>query len=125
MMNEEVIPVELDTVYDETAKVKARGFRFVTMTCVDVDESRFEVLYHFDKDLTMKHFRLTVPKGRTVPSISPVYLAAFLVENEIQGLYGLMFDGLVLDYGQSLYLEEEVQTTPFCKYTTHTAPEEN
>jgi Ni,Fe-hydrogenase III component G len=37
---------------------------------------------------------LTVPKDTLVPSISPVYFAAFLVENEIQDLFGIRFQGL-------------------------------
>ncbi len=51
-----------------------------------------------------------------MPSISPVYFAAFLIENEIEDQFGIKFDGLVLDFGGTLYLEEEVMRTPFCKY---------
>jgi ech hydrogenase subunit D len=75
-----------------------------------------ELLYHFDKDLKDRHLRMKIAKGASVPSISPVYFAAFLIENEIEDQFGVKFDGLVLDFGGTLYLEEEVMRTPFCKY---------
>ena len=59
--------------------------------------------------------RLTVAKGESVPSISGVYFAALLIENETQDHFGVTFDGLVLDFGSRLYLEEEVKKYPFCK----------
>jgi ech hydrogenase subunit D len=116
-MLEETISVDLNTIIGETAKYKVNGYRFVTISCTDLDEKSFDLLYHFDKELSLKHLRLIVPKGTSVPSISPVFLAAFLVENEIQDLFGVKFHGLAVDYGQTLYLESEVRTAPLCKYT--------
>jgi ech hydrogenase subunit D len=103
-----------DTVIGEVARLKAAGFRFVTMSCTILDDGNVDLLYHFDKDLEMKHLRMTVAKGSTVPSISPVYFAAVLVENEIQDLFGLHFAGLILDYGGTFYLDEEAPHMPFC-----------
>ena len=115
-VKEETITVTRETVVEETGKVKDQGFRFLTMSCVDLDEDNVDLLYHFDKDLTLKHFRMIVPKKEPVPSVSGVYLAAFLIENEIKDHFGVEFDGLALDFGGTLYLEEEVTRTPFCKY---------
>lgn len=117
-MVENSITVTLEALVDETKKVKDEGYRLVTASCVDIDEENFEILYHFDKDLELRNFRMTVTKGSTVPSISSVYFAAFLIENEIQDQFGISFDGLVLDFGGTLYLEDdaEVKRTPFCKY---------
>jgi ech hydrogenase subunit D len=98
-------------------RMKSSGYRLVTLTALEPDAARMEIIYHFDKDLTMQHFRLTIPREQPVASISGVYFAALLVENEIQDHFGLRFDGLVLDYDQHLYLEEEVGRTPFCKYS--------
>jgi ech hydrogenase subunit D len=104
------------TVVDEVTKLKNDGYRFVTMSVVDLDEDSVDILYHFDKDLDVVNLRMAVPKKEPVPSISGVYFAAFLIENESKDHFGLEFDGLVLDFGGTLYLEEEVQRTPFCKY---------
>ena len=66
----------------------------------------------------MRHLRVTVAKKVPVPTLSTVFFAAFLVENEIQDQFGIKFDGLVVDFGGTLYLDddEEVIRTPFCKY---------
>ncbi len=116
-MPEEVIAVGSDTLVGEVARTKVEGFRFVTMSCVELDADTVYIFYHFDKDITMKHLRLTASKDGSVPSISPVYFAAFLAENEIQDLFGIHFKGLVIDYERTLYLDAEVKVTPFCKYT--------
>ena len=115
-MENKTNPVTLETVVGEVTKIKAEGCRLITMTCVDIDEEHVELLYHFDKELQDRHLRMTVAKKAPVPSISPVYFAAFLIENEIEDQFGIKFDGLVLDFGGTLYLEEEVMRTPFCKY---------
>ena len=75
-----------------------------------------DLIYHFDRQLTLRHFRVNVTKTRPVPSICGIFFAAVLVENEIQDQFGLRFDGLALDYDAGLYLEEEAGRTPFCKY---------
>jgi ech hydrogenase subunit D len=110
------IPVCPENIVGETAKIKVEGYRFVTLTCVELDETRVDVLYHFDRDYQMKHLRMTVLKDTPIPSISPVYFAAFLVENEIQDLFGIRFQGLAIDYDRTLYLAEDVKAAPFCKY---------
>ena len=115
-MSIDTIPATLESVVGEAVKMKAQGARFLTMTAVALDENTTEILYTYDQDLTMTHYRLAVPKDTHVPSISPVYFAAFLVENEIRDQFGVVFDGLVLDFGGKLYLDDEAQRTPFCKF---------
>lgn len=122
-MIEQVIAVSPENVVGEAAKMKVEGYRFVTLSCVEINETTVDILYHFDREFQLRHLRLTVPKNVPVPSISPVYFAAFLVENEIQDLFGVRFQGLAIDYDHTLYLEEEVKKTPFCKYVViRTAP---
>ncbi len=123
-MLEHVIAVSLETVVGEAAKIKIEGYRFVTMSCTELDGDSVDILYHFDKNLELKHFRLTVGKEGVVPSISPVYFAAFLVENEIQDLFGVRFSGLAVDYERTFYLDEEVKGPPFCRYTVSESQKE-
>ena len=119
----QVISVSPENVVGEIAKMKVEGYRFVTLSCVEIDETHVDILYHFDREFKLKHLRLTVLKDSPVPSISPVYFAAFLVENEIQDLFSIRFQGLAIDFDRTLYLEEEVKKTPFCKYVViKTAP---
>ncbi len=117
--------VEKNQLVAEVQALKNGGQRLVTMTSVDLGDS-FDLLYHFDLDLRMTHLRLNVPKGESVPSISGIYFAALIIENEVQDLFGIAFEGLALDFGGHFYLEEEVKKYPFCKVTigkTETAGE--
>jgi ech hydrogenase subunit D len=114
-MREDITPVTPDMLVGEAAKRKVAGCRLVTLTCVEIDPDTVDILYHFDKDLALTHLRLTVAKTASVPSISAVYFAALLAENEIQDLFGLRFSGLVVDYQGTLYLEEEAVRTPYCR----------
>ncbi len=107
----------------EVSKLKAAGWRLVTMSSVEIDATTMEILYHFDKDLKLTNLRLTVAKGGTVPSISGVLFTAFLVENEIRDQFAITFEGLVLDY-QGKLLNETVQTattSPFCRFAVKAA----
>lgn len=119
---EETIPVlettdiTRDALPTEVLRLKDEGFRLVTMTCVDLDENSVDLIYTFDRNLEMVHLRMRQAKDHPAPSISNILFAAFLVENEIQDQFGISFEGLVLDFDRSLYLEEEVSFTPFCKY---------
>jgi len=110
--------VTKQTLVTEVDTLKAQGYRFVTITCLELDKETLEFLYHFDKELDLKHLRLQSLKNASMPSISPSFFAAFLVENEIMDLFGTTFDNLVLDFGGSLYLDEDddIKATPFCKY---------
>ena len=94
------------------AACKAKGCRFVTITCVAADNGGAELLYHFDRELRLTHLRLAVA-GDEVPSISGIYSAAYLVENEIQDHFGLRFAGLVPDYQRTLFLQGEESPPPF------------
>ena len=123
-MLKELLPVGIDNLLGETAGIKVAGHRFVTMSCTALDEDHFDILYHFDQGLELKHLRLTVSRDTAVPSISPLYFAAFLVENEIQDLFGIRFKGLAIDYKRTLYLDEMTRSTMFCKYTILASPGE-
>lgn len=107
-----------DKLIEKCEVLKVSGYRFVTMTCLEKDEENLELIYHFDKDLKIVHYRMQVPKTETIPSLSPVYFAAFLVENEIIDQFGMKFENLVLDFGGTLYLDDDddITATPFCKY---------
>jgi ech hydrogenase subunit D len=120
-MREETMTVSAEALVGEVAKLKVLGYRLVTLSCTEIDATTLDILYHFDRDLGLKHLRLTAPKNALVPSISPVYFAALLVENEIQDFFGLRFEGLLVDYRGTLYLEEEAVKTPYCRFSLRTA----
>ena len=122
-MSIEATVVTAGQLVAEVAKLKADGWRLVTLTSVELDAVNMEILYHFDRDLVLKNLRLTVAKGASVPSISGVIFAAFLVENEVRDQFGITFEGLVLDYQGRLMTDcaQTPATSPFCRYAVKTA----
>jgi ech hydrogenase subunit D len=115
-MHGPILSIQTNQVVGEAARIKAEGYRFVTLSYVEKDADQVEILYHFDRDLQMTHLRLTVTRDAAIPSITPVFLSAFLVENEMQDLYGLRVEGLPIDYNKTFYLEAEVKEAPLCAY---------
>ena len=115
-MHGPILSIQPRQVVGETARIKAEGYRFVTLSYVEKDADQVEILYHFDRDFQMTHLRMTITRDTAIPSITPVFLAAFLVENEIQDLYGLRVEGLPIDYNKTFYLDAEVRQAPLCNY---------
>jgi ech hydrogenase subunit D len=107
-------PVTPEELVGEAKKLFDTGHRFVTATCLDMGEN-FEILYHFDKDLADQHFRLTFTKETEIPSITGVYLAAFLIENEMKELFGAKIAGIAVDYGGTLLTPADTLQTPMLK----------
>ena len=115
-MHGPILSIQLSQVVGEAARIKAEGYRFVTLSYVEKDVDQVEILYHFDRELQMTHLRLTIARDDAIPSITPVFLSAFLVENEMQDLYGLRVEGLAIDYNKTFYLDAEVKEAPLCTY---------
>ena len=109
----------------EATRLKNDGYRFVTMSSVELDATNMEILYHFDRDLTLTNLRVAVEKGGRLPSLSGLLFGAFLVENEIRDQFAITFDGLVLDYQGKLYAEtaQTAASSPFCKYHVKAKPD--
>lgn len=115
--------ITLDQVRSHAKDMFDRGWRFVTQSLSDRGDDGFELLYHYDNEkMEMEHFRLRVPKGTVVPSISGIYFCALLVENENQDLFGIEYDGIALDFKRTLYLDEACDPVraPFCTFSTYT-----
>ena len=103
----EAEPITLDMVRSVARAHFDAGFRLVTLSVVNLSDGNLDIIYHYDKNLEMRHFRLTVPVLSTVPSISDTYFCALLIENESRDHYGIVWDGLIVDFEGSLYLEKD------------------
>jgi NADH:ubiquinone oxidoreductase 27 kD subunit len=116
--------ITLEEVVPTAKRMLQDGWRLITQTITDRGDEGFDILFHYDKDLEEQDFRLIVARGTVLPSISGVYFAAMLIENENRDLFGVEYDGLVLDFNRTLYLEEagDPITAPFCKISTFTKP---
>ncbi|ADQ04470.1 NADH dehydrogenase (ubiquinone) 30 kDa subunit [Caldicellulosiruptor owensensis OL] len=94
----------------EVLALKADGYRFVTSTCVDLGDGRFDIIYHFDKDYQLTNIRVTITAEEKVPSISDIYFAAVFVENEIKDLFGIEFENLLIDYEGKFMITDELES---------------
>ncbi len=112
-MTETMIPIDIDRLIPETTRLKEAGYRLVTLTGNTLPEEAWQIIYTFDRNYELVHLTLSFPAGEIIPSISPVFWAAFLVENELQDLFGLRFQGLAVDYERTLFLEDPEQPPPF------------
>jgi len=90
------------------------GYRLVTATCVDEGED-FRLIYSFDKEMTMINLEVSIPREKPIPSISDIYACAFLVENEMQELFGLKIDNIALDLGGKMYMAGGVKEAPMSR----------
>ena len=73
------------------------GWRLVQIGCARIGDF-YEITYSFDKNLTLEHFRIIIGQDVEILSISCIYLASFVYENEIADLYCIPFKGIAIDY---------------------------
>lgn len=78
-------------------KLKGEGYRLVQL-CGVTKEGHTEVLYSFDKDFKLRNYKVDVPFGTQVKSITPWYWSAFVYENEVHDLFDVEFTDSKLDY---------------------------
>ena len=107
----EVTPLNL---HAEVFALRRKGYRFVTMTCSDLGDG-FDVLYHFDLNYELCHLRLRLPLSEPLPSISDVFFAAVLIENEIKDMFGIDVQGMAIDYKGRFLLAEDAPKAPLLK----------
>lgn len=113
-MSFEAKQITPEQLVSEAKQMFSEGYRFVTATCVDEIE-QFRVIYSFDKETKLVNFDVALGKEQELPSISGVYLCAFLVENEIKELYGVNVTDIAVDLGGHLYMIEGAEPHPMAR----------
>ena len=99
---QEIMPIGKNDLVGRVAQFFTEGYRLVQIGCSTL-QSGYELNYSFDKDNQFKNLRVTVAPGEEVPSISVIYANAFLYENEIHDLFGVVIKNINIDYGGTLY----------------------
>ncbi len=107
--------ISVDQLLGKVQDMFHQGYRFVTSTSVDIGEEGVDITYHFDKNYEMVNYRIKVPKGEQIPSISGIYFSAAIVENEIKELFGVDFLGMVVDYGGHMLLTDDAPENPMLR----------
>lgn len=114
-MIENISDLPLDMLLGEVQKLQYDDYRFVTATCVDNNDGTSDIIYHFDKDLQLRNYRVKVSRDVEIPSISKIYFCAILVENEIKELFGLNITNIAIDYGGHLLLSDAAPDMPMAR----------
>lgn len=78
------------------------GWRF-SQLCGRAVDGGVEVMYTFEQGIEMRNLLAASPNGAAIPSITSVFPAAFVFENELQDLFGLKVEGISVDYGGRMY----------------------
>lgn len=99
---QENTPIGKNDLVGMVAQLFAEGYRLVQIGCSTLP-SAYELNYSFDKDYRFKNLRITMAPGEEVPSISVIYPNAFLYENEIHDLFGVVIKNINIDYRGTLY----------------------
>ena len=96
-------PLALDQLRREAAVLKADGWRFIQTHAV-YTENGIDLYYSFMKDgYALNYWIQGVQKGTPVPSITDLFLAAFVFENEARELFGVDMRDIALDFGGAMY----------------------
>ena len=96
-----ITEVTVENLVSEVSKMYDEGYRLIQIGCGKYDDI-FEINYSFDKDYRFMNLRLKITEGVVVPSITGVYLCAFIYENEIHDLFGVSIKDIAIDFKGNL-----------------------
>ncbi len=116
-----IYEITKDTTYDQDItpdsllstmeEMKKKGARFLTISVNDVNETDVELIYHYEIDDHVENLHMVVPKDKPIQSITGVYIAAFIAENEAQDLFKITFKDLAVDLGGKMLKVESSPST--------------
>ncbi|MCL1796896.1 MAG: NADH-quinone oxidoreductase subunit C [Eggerthellaceae bacterium] len=97
------LPMTTDKLVQCAEERKADGWRLVQILCVKTDTG-INVIYSFMKDDCLENYTIeNVQKDTKIPSVSGVFLNAFVFENESHDLFGVNIEGIAIDFGGKFY----------------------
>lgn len=89
--------ISLDRFIGRVKDYRESGWRFVNLSGSTVGD-KVELLCSFAKGRELENLSVLVGKEDTVPAVSPLFPSAFLNENEASELFGVKFEGMILDF---------------------------
>lgn len=97
------LPLALEDLRRQAAFMKAEGWRFVQTHAVD-REGSVDLYYSFMKEGHLRNYRIEgVGRDQIVPSITDLFLAAFVFENEARELFGVNMGPIAIDFDGMMY----------------------
>lgn len=110
MYENKVSEISPEMLLNEVSKLKYDGHRLVQICCTKAGEE-YELTYSLGLEYDLLNLRFRIAEGTEISSISQIFPAAFLYENEIHDLFGIPFARITVDYQGNLYRID--QKTPF------------
>jgi ech hydrogenase subunit D len=111
MTPQTIIDITIPDLLEKVREFQAKGWRLVQICCSRLPD-KLEMQYSFDLDYQFTSLRLTLLNTEApVPSVSGIFLPAFLYENEIHDLYGVKIDGMAIDFKGKFY--QKTMVSPF------------
>jgi ech hydrogenase subunit D len=102
-MGQQIIDIQLSELLDRVKEMQAKGARLVQICATKLPDC-LQLQYSFDEEFEFTSFRLTLANvDGAVPSISGIYLSAFLYENEIHDLFGVKITDIAVDFKGKFY----------------------
>lgn len=109
----EFTPIPLESLRREAAIMKADGWRFMQTHAVNTDDG-VDLYYSFMKDGKVVNYRVEgVKPDQPVPSITDLFLAAFVFENEARELFGVDMRDIAIDFQGAMYAPAEASPMTF------------
>lgn len=94
----------METLLERVAELRRDGHRLCIIDAVAVPaEGAVDITWTFEKGGKLAHLRERVAAGAEVPSVSGLYPFAYLYENELRELFGVVVTGLNVDLKGQLY----------------------
>jgi len=104
---QEFITLPLNELRATAHRMKDEGYRFIQTHAV-YNEPDVDLYYSFMKDGKITNWRIEgVTKEDPVPSITDIFLAAFVFENEARELFGVDMRDIAIDFQGALYAPAE------------------
>ena len=109
----EFTPIALADLHREAAVKKTDGWRFIQTHAVNTDNG-IDLYYSFMKNGRVDNLKVSgVTKDQPVPSITDLFLAAFVFENEARELFGVDMRDIAIDFAGALYAPAESEPMTF------------
>ncbi len=107
---QEFISITPSQLLEKVQDLKADGYRLGQACCTKVAEG-FELTYSFDKEHVLLNLRMVIAEEDEIMSITGLYWAAFVYENEMQDLFGVKIKHMTLNFGGHFFMVS--QPTPW------------
>ena len=109
----EFTPIALENLHHEAAVMKVDGWRFIQTHAVNTDNG-VDLYYSFMKDGHIQNLKVQgVTKDQQVPSITDLFLAAFVFENEARELFGVDMRDIAIDFSGAMYAPAQQEPMTF------------